>query len=413
MLLQNIGGSIMKKMKNWLKPVAAVIILFLAGLTGALVALNITNKSQTTVSSSSNVTTSSVSYKNSTSTTEAVKKVQEAVVSVINYQSQSSSLENNFSTQMFGDQSDSSSSDELSVYSEGSGVIYKIDGDSAYLVTNTHVIEGAKQIEIMLSDGTKVVGELVGEDTYSDIAVVKISSKNISTVAEFADSDKLTVGETAIAIGSPLGTEYANSVTQGIVSSLSRTVTLTNSNGETISTNAIQTDAAINPGNSGGALINVEGQVIGINSSKISSTSSQSGESVEGMGFAIPANDVVKIINQLEQNGEVVRPALGIRMAALSELSTNAISQLNIPSSITNGVVVAKVIDGMPAQGKLEKYDVITEIDGKEVTSSSDLQSILYGHSVNDSIKVTFYRGTEKKTTTIELAKTTKDLSDE
>lgn len=403
----------MKKMKNWLKPVAAVIILFLAGLTGALVALNITNKSQTTVSSSSNVTTSSVSYKNSTSTTEAVKKVQEAVVSVINYQSQSSSLENNFSTQMFGDQSDSSSSDELSVYSEGSGVIYKIDGDSAYLVTNTHVIEGAKQIEIMLSDGTKVVGELVGEDTYSDIAVVKISSKNISTVAEFADSDKLTVGETAIAIGSPLGTEYANSVTQGIVSSLSRTVTLTNSNGETISTNAIQTDTAINPGNSGGALINVEGQVIGINSSKISSTSSQSGESVEGMGFAIPANDVVKIINQLEQNGEVVRPALGIRMAALSELSTNAISQLNIPSSITNGVVVAKVIDGMPAQGKLEKYDVITEIDGKEVTSSSDLQSILYGHSVNDSIKVTFYRGTEKKTTTIELTKTTKDLSDE
>lgn len=403
----------MKKMKNWLKPVAAVIILFLAGLTGALVALNITNMSQTTVSSSSNVTTSSVSYKNSTSTTEAVKKVQEAVVSVINYQSQSSSLENNFSTQMFGDQSDSSSSDELSVYSEGSGVIYKIDGDSAYLVTNTHVIEGAKQIEIMLSDGTKVVGELVGEDTYSDIAVVKISSKNVSTVAEFADSDKLTVGETAIAIGSPLGTEYANSVTQGIVSSLSRTVTLTNSNGETISTNAIQTDAAINPGNSGGALINVEGQVIGINSSKISSTSSQSGESVEGMGFAIPANDVVKIINQLEQNGEVVRPALGIRMAALSELSTNAISQLNIPSSITNGVVVAKVIDGMPAQGKLEKYDVITEIDGKEVTSSSDLQSILYGHSVNDSIKVTFYRGTEKKTTTIELTKTTKDLSDE
>ena len=334
-------------------------------------------------------------------------------MSVINYQSQSSSLENNFSTQMFGDQSDSSSSDELSVYSEGSGVIYKIDGDSAYLVTNTHVIEGAKQIEIMLSDGTKVVGELVGEDTYSDIAVVKISSKNVSTVAEFADSDKLTVGETAIAIGSPLGTEYANSVTQGIVSSLSRTVTLTNSNGETISTNAIQTDAAINPGNSGGALINVEGQVIGINSSKISSTSSQSGESVEGMGFAIPANDVVKIINQLEQNGEVVRPALGIRMAALSELSTNAISQLNIPSSITNGVVVAKVIDGMPAQGKLEKYDVITEIDGKEVTSSSDLQSILYGHSVNDSIKVTFYRGTEKKTTTIELTKTTKDLSDE
>lgn len=159
----------------------------------------------------------------------------------------------------------------------------------------------------MLADGTKVVGELVGADTYSDIAVVKISSDNVSTVAEFADSDKLTVGETAIAIGSPLGTEYANSVTQGIVSSLSRTVTMTNDDGKTISTNAIQTDAAINPGNSGGALINIEGQVIGINSSKISSTSS-SGEFVEGMGFAIPSNDVVSIINQLEENGQVIRP---------------------------------------------------------------------------------------------------------
>ena len=152
----------------------------------------------------------------------------------------------------------------------------------------------------------------------------------------------MTVGETAIAIGSPLGTEYANSVTQGIVSSLSRTVTMTNDDGETISTNAIQTDAAINPGNSGGALINIEGQVIGINSSKISSTSS-SGESVEGMGFAIPSNDVVSIINQLEENGQVIRPALGISMINLSDLSTNAIAQLNIPTSVTSGVVVAAV----------------------------------------------------------------------
>src|SRR5699024_11059139 len=182
-------------------------------------------------------------------------------------------------------------------------------------------------------------------------------------------SNKITVGETAIAIGSPLGTEYANSVTQGIVSSLSRTVTMTNDNGETISTNAIQTDAAINPGNSGGALINIEGQVIGINSSKISSPSS-SGESDEGMGFAIPSNDVVKIINQLEENGKVIRPALGISMVNLSDLSTNAIAQLNIPTSITNGVVVASVQSGMPAEGKLQKYDVITEVDGQEVTST-------------------------------------------
>ena len=158
----------------------------------------------------------------------------------------------------------------------------------------------------------------IRDSTYSDLAVVKVSSDKITTVAEFADSNSLTVGEKAIAIGSPLGTEYANSVTEGIVSSLSRTITMQNDNGETVSTNAIQTDAAINPGNSGGALVNIEGQVIGINSSKISSTSAVAGSAVEGMGFAIPSNDVVEIINQLEKDGKVTRPALGISIADLN-----------------------------------------------------------------------------------------------
>ena len=125
----------------------------------------------------------------------------------------------------------------------------------------------------------------------------------------------------------------------------------------------------------------------------------------------IHLNDVVSIINQLEENGQVIRPALGISMRNLSDLSTNAIAQLNIPTSVTSGVVVAAVQSGMPAEGNLEKYDVITAIDDKEVTSTSDLQSILYTHSVGDSVKVTFYRGTDKKTATIELTKTTQDLS--
>ncbi|MBM7641883.1 trypsin-like peptidase domain-containing protein [Streptococcus loxodontisalivarius] len=408
--------NLSNRFKQWIRPLGLLLVGLIGGVLGALIILQASGISLLNVSGSgTQTTTSKVTYSNSNDTTEAVQKVEDAVVSVINYQSTSSSVSDIYS-QMFGNSnsdSSSSSDDELSVYSEGSGVIYKKDGDSAYVVTNTHVIDGAKQIEIMLSDGTKVVGELVGSDTYSDIAVVKISSDKVTTVAEFADSDKLTVGETAIAIGSPLGTEYANSVTQGIVSSLSRTVTMTNDSGQTVSTNAIQTDAAINPGNSGGALVNIEGQVIGINSSKISSTSasSTSSESVEGMGFAIPSNDVVKIINQLEKNGSVTRPALGISMADLSNLSTNAISQLNIPSSVTSGVVVASVQSGMPADGVLKEYDVITKIDDTEVTSTADLQSILYGHSTGDSIKVTFYRGTEEKTATIKLTKTTDDLS--
>ena len=401
--------------KKILKPLSVILVGFIGGVAGTLLILNMAGISINNVSSSSTkTTTSKVSYSNTNDTTKAVEKAREAVVSVINYQSNSSS--NDLYMQMFGGNLDNNtnngSDSDLSIASEGSGVIYKKDGNSAYVVTNNHVVDGASQIEIMLSDGTKVVGELVGTDTYSDIAVVKIASDKVTTVAEFADSDKVTVGETAIAIGSPLGTDYANSVTQGIVSSLSRTVTMTNDDGDTISTNAIQTDAAINPGNSGGALINIEGQVIGINSSKISSTSdSGSGNSVEGMGFAIPANDVVKIINQLEANGKVIRPALGITMANLSDLSTTTISRLNIPTSVTSGIVVASVQSGMPAEGTLKKYDVITAIDDKDVSSITDLQSVLYGHSTGDSIKVTFYRGTDKKTETIKLTKTTQDLS--
>ena len=401
--------------KKILKPLSVILVGFIGGVAGTLLILNMAGISINNVSSSSTkTTTSKVSYSNTNDTTKAVEKVREAVVSVINYQSNSSS--NDLYMQMFGGNLDNNtnngSDSDLSIASEGSGVIYKKDGNSAYVVTNNHVVDGASQIEIMLSDGTKVVGELVGTDTYSDIAVVKIASDKVTTVAEFADSDKVTVGETAIAIGSPLGTDYANSVTQGIVSSLSRTVTMTNDDGDTISTNAIQTDAAINPGNSGGALINIEGQVIGINSSKISSTSdSGSGNSVEGMGFAIPANDVVKIIYQLEANGKVIRPALGITMANLSDLSTTTISRLNIPTSVTSGIVVASVQSGMPAEGTLKKYDVITAIDDKDVSSITDLQSVLYGHSTGDSIKVTFYRGTDKKTETIKLTKTTQDLS--
>ena len=173
------------------------------------------------------------SYKNSTDISEAVKKVQNAVVSVITYAESSSSVIN-----------DESSNDESQISSEGSSVIYKKDGKSAYLVTNTHVLNGSTNVNILLADGNKVPGEVVGSDVYSDISVVKISSEKVTDVAEFGDSGSLTVGETAIAIGSPLGTEYANSVTQGIISSLGRNVTLQSENGENISTTALQTDAA-------------------------------------------------------------------------------------------------------------------------------------------------------------------------
>ncbi|EMB62681.1 S1C family serine protease [Streptococcus mutans] len=391
---------------KWFIPFLVIFLTFILGVISTLTFNWITgNKS---FSNNGKTTVSNVIYDTKSNTTKAVKNVKNTVVSVINYQKTDNSYYNYDS----GSQEKNKSEDGLGVYGEGSGVIYKKDGDSAYLVTNNHVVKDAEKLEIMMANGKKVVGKLVGSDTYSDLAVIKISSKYVTTVAEFANSDKIKVGEPAIAIGSPLGSDYANSVTEGIVSSLSRTVTSQNENGETISTNAIQTDAAINPGNSGGALINIKGQVIGINSSKIaSSNNSNSGVAVEGMGFAIPSNDVVSIINQLEENGEVIRPALGISMANLSEASTSGRDTLKIPSDVTSGIVVLSTQSGMPADGKLKKYDVITEIDGKKVASISDLQSILYKHKKGDKIKLTFYREKDKQTVEIQLTKTSQDLN--
>lgn len=372
------------------------------------------NSSTTTTgvqNSSGETTVSNVKLDVTSDVTEAVEKVQGAVVSIINLQqSQTSDFGSIFGQQSGQDgQTEDNTSDDstLEAASEGSGVIYKVDGETAYVVTNNHVVKGQSGLEVVLSDGTKVTGELVGTDAYTDLAVIKIASDKVETVATFGDSSALKVGEPAIAIGSPLGSDYANSVTQGIISSLNRQVTSQNDSGETVSINAIQTDAAINPGNSGGPLINVDGQVVGINSSKIASTSeSTSSVSVEGMGFAIPSNDVVEIINQLESDGKVVRPALGIRTIDLSSITSQQQEQiLKVPSSVTAGVVVYSVNNATPAeQAGLQQYDVITKVDDTEISSTTDLQSALYKHKVGDTITLTFYRGDEEKTATVELS---------
>ena len=377
-----------------------ILIGFLSGALGSFVTLQLYQKQVSQATNNTTNTVTQTSYKNENATTQAVNKVKDAVVSVITYSA-------NRQNSVFGNDETDTDTDSQQVASEGSGVIYKKNGKDAYLVTNTHVIKGASKVDIRLADGTKVPGEIVGSDTFSDIAVVKISSEKVTTVAEFGDSSKLNVGETAIAIGSPLGSEYANTVTQGIISSLNRNVSLKSQDGQAISTKAIQTDTAINPGNSGGPLINIQGQVIGITSSKIASNG---GTSVEGLGFAIPSNDAQNIIKQLESDGKVTRPALGIQMVNLANIGANDLRKLNIPSSVTSGVVVKSVQSNMPASGHLEKYDVITKVDDKEISSSTDLQSALYNHSIGDTIKITYYRNGKEETTTVKLDKSTSDL---
>ena len=377
-----------------------ILIGFLSGALGSFVTLQLSQKQGSQAANNTTNTVTQTSYKNENATTQAVNKVKDAVVSVITYSA-------NRQNSVFGNDETDTDTDSQQVASEGSGVIYKKNDKDAYLVTNTHVINGASKVDIRLADGTKVPGEIVGSDTFSDIAVVKISSEKVTTVAEFGDSSKLNVGETAIAIGSPLGSEYANTVTQGIISSLNRNVSLKSQDGQAISTKAIQTDTAINPGNSGGPLINIQGQVIGITSSKIASNG---GTSVEGLGFAIPSNDAQNIIKQLESDGKVTRPALGIQMVNLANIGASDLRKLNIPSSVTSGVVVKSVQSNMPASGHLEKYDVITKVDDEEISSSTDLQSALYNHSIGDTIKITYYRNGKEETTTVKLDKSTSDL---
>ena len=388
--------------KKWGQLLLVILVSFFSGILGSFTTLQLSQKQNT--SPTNTTTVSKTAVKNENSTTQAVDKVKDAVVSVITY---SANSQNSLFGSTDTDTDTDTDTNTEQVSSEGSGVIYKKEGNFAYLVTNTHVISGAKKVDIRLADGTKVPGEIVGSDTYSDIAVVKIAADKVTTVAEFGDSDQLTVGETAIAIGSPLGSEYANTVTQGIVSSLNRNVSLKSEDGQAISTKAIQTDTAINPGNSGGPLINIQGQVIGITSSKIATNG---GTSVEGLGFAIPSNDAINIINQLEKNGKVTRPALGIQMVNLSNLSSSDLQRLNVPSSVTAGVVVRSVITSMPANGHLQQYDVITKVDDKAISSTTELQSALYSHSIGDSMTITYYRNGKEETTTIKLDKSTSDL---
>ncbi len=390
--------------------------LLLTGVVGGAIALGGSAIYQSTTnqlenanrSNTTSTKVSNVSVNVNTDVTSAIKKVSNSVVSVMNYQKQNS--QSDFSSIFGGNSGSSSANDGLQLSSEGSGVIYKKSGGDAYVVTNYHVIAGNSSLDVLLSGGQKVKATVVGYDEYTDLAVLKISSDHVKDVATFADSSKLTIGEPAIAVGSPLGSQFANTATEGILSATSRQVTLTQENGQTTSINAIQTDAAINPGNSGGALINIEGQVIGITQSKITTTEDGS-TSVEGLGFAIPSNDVVNIINKLETDGKISRPALGIRMVDLSQLSTNDSSQLKLPSSVTGGVVVYSVQAGLPAAtAGLKAGDVITKVGDTAVTSSTDLQSALYSHNINDTVKVTYYRDGKSATANVKLSKSTSNL---
>ncbi|KOO45944.1 S1C family serine protease [Priestia koreensis] len=320
--------------------------------------------------------------------TKAVSKVDNAVVGVVNIQKSSSFW-------------DSGKSSEAGT---GSGVIYKKSGNKAFIATNNHVVEGASEIEVSMSDGTRVKARLLGTDELTDLAVLEIDAKHVKQVATFGNSDSLKRGEPVVAIGNPLGLEFAGSVTQGVVSGTNRAIPQ-DLNGDGVAdwqSEVIQTDAAINPGNSGGALVNIEGDVVGINSMKIAQ------EEVEGIGLAIPANSVRPVINDLERFGEVRRPYMGISSRSLDEISSYHLSEtLKLPKDVVKGVAVIDVEPSSPAaKAGLKQYDVIVELDGKPISNIIDLRKVLYNQKeVGDKLKVTYYRDGKKQTTTMKLIK--------
>ena len=346
--------------------------------------------------------TSNIKVTETNQATKAFNKVKNAVVSVEAYSSSDNSLDS-----LFGNFGGGKSAKETSE-SEGSGVIYKKTGNTAFIVTNNHVIAGANKVEVLMSNGKKLPATVVGHDAISDLAVLKINAQDVTEVASFGNSDDIQVGQTALAIGSPLGSEYATSLTEGIISAKKRMIDVTNSQGVTTGQETvIQTDAAINPGNSGGPLINLAGQVIGINSMKLSSTGTGSGSStsVEGMGFAIPSNEVVSIINQLVANGKVIRPALGISLIDLANVpEEQQQSVLKLPSSVTGGIVVAKINDNSPLKGSgIQKGDVIVSLGGKKVTGLASLREALYAHKLGSTVEIGYYHDGQEKTTKIQL----------
>ena len=267
----------------------------------------------------------------------------------------------------------------------GSGVIFDKKG---YIVTNNHVVGNNRQVNVALSDGQVVTGKVIGTDSVTDLAVVKIPGSDKLPVAEFGNSDSLQPGETAVAIGNPLGLEFRGTVTVGVISALNRTLDDVEQQ-----IKLIQTDAAINPGNSGGALCTADGKVIGINSAKIAKAG------VEGMGFAIPINQVKVIVSQLISNGHVTRPYLGLYGIDKTLAARNGISWDH-----NGGIYVYKIADGSPLDGSdIVRGDYIMQINGKATNSLSELRNVMMHYKPGDKVTITYEHSGHTSTAVVVL----------
>ena len=294
-----------------------------------------------------------------------------------------------------------------SAVSSGTGFVYKVDGSTAYIMTNNHVVSSGDSAKILFSDGTEASTQILGGDIYADIAVLTTSAKTIKQVATIGNTESMKLGDTTFAVGAPLGNTYSGTVTKGILSGKDRLVEVSFS-GTTSDyyMKVLQTDAALNPGNSGGPLCNINGEVIGVTSLKLTQekTSGTSTYNVEGMGFAIPIEDALYYAEIIETGKSVKRPYVGISMMDITDSYYLWQAGVTIPDGVENGVAILEVVSSSPAdKAGLQKGDIITKLDKEEIKSVAELRYELYKHNPNETITLTYNRNGKEYTVPITL----------
>ncbi len=302
----------------------------------------------------------------------AVKKVYDSVVTVLNY--------------------------DRSLQATGTGFVYKTDDDYGYILTNHHVIVDARKIEVTNMQEVTVEATLLGSDEYADLAVLRVDKDFVLQVATLGNSTDLEIGDTVFAVGTPIDVKYYGTVTKGIISGMNRTVPVTLENGDEFMMEVLQTNTAINPGNSGGPLVNMQGEVIGINTLKLVE------DEIEGMGFAIPVEMATSVLDRLENGEKIERPLLGISMIDANNQYALFTYKVYLDKDYTKGVVVIDVEDGSPASvAGFQKDDVILKIDDVEIEDNTHLRYILYKYSIGDTIEIEYERDGELKTVEVKL----------
>lgn len=357
-------------------PIVIILIVVLSLLSGCLGAYLMLTSLPTTTTNNG-ITTSAAKLNEPNSISTAVEKIYDSVVVVEVYK-------------------------DKQLVSTGTGFVYKKENGKAYLMTNNHVISGGKEIKVLFTDETEVEATIVGNDTYSDIAVLSIKDNDKIVASTMGSSTKSNVGDTVFTVGSPEGSDYAGTVTKGILSAKDRLVEVALSNSETSDyyMQVLQTDAAINPGNSGGPICNINGEVIGITNMKLVD------DTVEGMGFAIPIEDALKVVEILERDGKITRPYIGISMLDLSNSFYLWQAGIYIPDNVKEGVAIYKVESNSPANvAGLQKGDIITKIAGKSTKTLAEFRYELYKHSPNEEVEITYYRNGKEQTTKVTLGK--------